>query len=99
MSIFAPEIIWGDLAHGPHLDVFSLGAIAYHVFSGQPPADSAIDLHGKLRAGPGLRISDVMDGAGRSLQDLIQFSTIPDVSARFSSVDDFLRALNEVEES
>ena len=39
-----------------------------------------------------------MDGAGKSLQDLIQFSTIPDVSVRFSSVDDFLRALDEVED-
>jgi serine/threonine protein kinase len=94
----APENNWGDLAYGPHLDVFSLGAIAYHVFSGQPPANSAIELHDKLRAGPGLRISDVMDGAGKSLQDLVQFSTIPDVSARFSSVDDFLRALEEVED-
>jgi serine/threonine protein kinase len=94
----APENTWGDLAHGPHLDVFSLGAIAYHVFSGQPPADTAIELHEKLRAGPGLRISDVMDGAGKSLQDLVQFSTIPDVSARFSSVDDFLKALDDVED-
>ncbi len=94
----APEHTWGDLAHGPHLDVFSLGAIAYQVFSGQLPADSAIELHEKLRTGPGLRISDVMDGAGKSLQDLVQFSTIPDVSARFSSVDDFLAALEEVEE-
>lgn len=94
----APESSWGDLAHGPHLDVFSLGAIAYHVFSGQPPATSSIDLHDKLRAGPGLRISDVMDGSVRSLQDLIQFSTIPDVSARFASVEDFLKALEEVEE-
>ena len=94
----APENTWGDLAHGPHLDVFSLGAIAYHVFSGQPPAASSLDLHDKLRAGPGLRISDVMDGAGKSLQDLVQFSTISDVSARFSSVDDFLRALEEVED-
>ena len=43
----APENTWGDLAHGPHLDVFSLGAIAYHVFSGQPPANSVIELHRK----------------------------------------------------
>ncbi len=94
----APENTWGDLAHGPHLDVFSLGAIAYHVFSGQPPANSVIELHEKLRAEPGLRISDVMDGAVKSLQDLVQFSTIPDVSVRFSSVDDFLKALEEVED-
>ncbi|MGH8607052.1 MAG: protein kinase domain-containing protein, partial [Gammaproteobacteria bacterium] len=85
-------------AHGPHLDVFSLGAIAYHVFSGQAPADSIVELHEKLRVGPGLRISDVMDGAGKGLQDLIQFSTIPDVSVRYATVDDFLKALEEVED-
>lgn len=49
----APESLSGGLMHGPHLDVFSLGAIAYHVFSGQAPADSAIELHEKLREGPG----------------------------------------------
>jgi serine/threonine protein kinase len=94
----APESTWGAHAHGPHLDVFSLGAIAYHVFSGQPPASSSLELHERLRAGPGLRISDVMDGAGANLQDLIQFSTIPDVSARFGSIDDFLAGLDEVED-
>ncbi|MGH8533517.1 MAG: protein kinase domain-containing protein [Gammaproteobacteria bacterium] len=94
----APESTCGEPAHGPHLDVFSLGAIAYHLFSGQPPADSVIELHEKLRVGPGLRISDVLDGAGKGLQDLIQFSTIPDVSVRYATVDDFLQALEEVED-
>ncbi|MGI8782578.1 MAG: NERD domain-containing protein [Acidobacteriota bacterium] len=83
----APESSSDGLMHGSHLNVFSLGAIAYHVFSGQAPADSAIDLHDKLRIGPGLRISDVMDGTGKSLQDLIQFSTIPDVSVRYATGD------------
>ncbi|MGH9891949.1 MAG: protein kinase domain-containing protein, partial [bacterium] len=94
----APESRWGEPAHGPHLDVFSLGAIAYHLFSGQVPADSVVELHENLRVGPGLRISDVMDGAGKGLQDLIQFSTIPDVSVRYATVDDFLKALEEVED-
>lgn len=94
----APESSWGEAGNGPHSDVFSLGAIAYHLFSGQPPAATGLELLDKLRAGPGLRISDVMDGAGQSLQDLIQFSTIPDITARFASADDFLKALDEVED-
>lgn len=98
----APESAWhqedGGTSQGPQLDVFSLGAIAYHIFSGQPPAANSIELHEKLRAGPGLRISDVMDGAVQNLQDLIQFSTMPDTSARFASVDDFLKALDDVED-
>ncbi|MGH8581170.1 MAG: protein kinase domain-containing protein [Gammaproteobacteria bacterium] len=94
----APESTWGEPAQGPHLDVFSLGAIAYHLFSGQAPADSVVESHEKLRVGPGLWISDVMDGAGKGLQDLIQFSTIPDASVRYATVDDFLKALEEVED-
>lgn len=31
----APETAQSELAHGPSLDVFSLGALAYHIFSGQ----------------------------------------------------------------
>jgi serine/threonine protein kinase len=98
----APESSWQQendgVGNGPHSDVFSLGAIAYHIFSGQPPAATSIELHEKLRAGPGLRISDVMDGAGQNIQDLIQFSTIPDISARFNSVEEFLKSLDDVED-
>ncbi len=68
------------------------------VFSGRPPAASTPELHDRLRAGPGLRLSDVLDGAGRSLQDLIQFSTLPQVSVCFPTVDGFLKALDEVED-
>lgn len=98
----APEDAWtqdeADQSQGPQLDVFSLGAIAYHLFSGQPPAANAIDLLERLRTGPGLCLSDQLDGAGAALQELIQFSTIPDPSARFATVDDFLKALDEVED-
>ena len=82
----APEALWDGAPTGPHLDVFSLGAIAWQVFTGEPPASSASELQQKLRAGNGLRISDVLDGTGRALQDLIQFSTCPDVSARLDEV-------------
>ena len=94
----APETASGEFIQGPHVDVFSLGAIAYHVFAGQPPASSAIELHDKLRSGPGLRVSDVLDGTGKGLQELIQFSTFPDVNGRFANIDEFLNALEEVED-
>jgi serine/threonine protein kinase len=60
----APETTRADPAQGPSLDVFSLGCIAYYLFSGQPPAESVLDLAEKLRVGQGLRLSDVMDGCG-----------------------------------
>lgn len=94
----APETSRADATHGPSLDLFSLGAIAYHVFSGQPPADSTLELADKLRRGQGLRLSDVMDGCGTHLQDLIQFATCPDVTARYHTAQEFLDDLVKVED-
>jgi len=94
----APETTRADTTHGPSLDVFSLGAIAYHVFSGQPPAGSVLELTEKLRIGQGLRLSDVMDGCGMRLQELIQFASSPDVMARYDVVQGFLDDLVKVED-
>jgi serine/threonine protein kinase len=74
----------------------ALGAITYHVFSGRPPASSVLDLAEKLRIGQGLRLSDVLDGCGKQLQDLIQYSTNPDVMGRYGTIDEFLQDLDNV---
>lgn len=94
----APETTHADPAHGAALDVFSLGCIAYQVFSGQLPAQTRLDLDDKLRAGPGLRLSDVLDGCGPKLQDLVQFATQPLVPDRTESIATFLAELDEVED-
>lgn len=83
---------------GMLLDVFALGAIAHFVLSGQPPAADTIELMDKLRRGPGLRLSDVIDGAAKNLQELVAFATHPDVSARFSSMEEFNLYLDEAED-
>ncbi len=98
MVYLAPETTHADPAHGPSLDVFSLGCLAYQLFSGQPPAESVLDLAEKLRVGQGLRLSDVMDGCGARQQELIQFATCPDVLARYDTVQDFLDELDCVED-
>jgi hypothetical protein len=77
--------------------VFSLGAIAYQLFSGQRPADNHLDLAQKLRESRGLSISAVVDGASEELEHLIAFATEPNVSQRFASVDEFLLQLDEFE--
>ena len=94
----APETTRADATHGPSLDVFSLGAIAYHVFSGQAPAGSVLELAEKLRLGQGLRLSDVSDGCGMRLQELIQYATCPDVMARYDVVQGFRDDLVKVED-
>jgi serine/threonine protein kinase len=97
----APEVIADENSVGEHLDVFSLGAIAYHLFSGAPPAANGLELSNKLRETKGLQISAVLNGASASLQELISWSTHSDVTLRsglVSTVTDFLDLLSKVEQ-
>lgn len=96
-AYMAPEALADPEAAGEHLDVFSLGAIAYHLFSGRPPAGNALELSEKLLQSKGLQISSVMNGACESLQHLIQYSTNPDVSHRAESAREFLESLDQVQ--
>jgi serine/threonine protein kinase len=99
-AYMAPEAMLTENNVGEHLDIFSLGAIAYHVFCGFPPAANGLELSNKLRETKGLQISSVLNGASQSLQELIQWSTLPVVADReglISSVDDFLELLEKVE--
>lgn len=79
-------------------DVFSLGAIAFHLFANRPPASNSTELAKILRDQKGLSISAVLDGAGPKLEELIQWSTHPDVLTRIGSVEDFLVLLGDVED-
>lgn len=94
----APETTRADPAQGASLDVFSLGCIAFYIFTGHPPAESTLELAEKLRIGQGLRLSDTLDGCGARQQDLIQFATAPDLLARYDTVQGFLDDLDLVED-
>jgi serine/threonine protein kinase len=98
MVYLAPEVHTDPSVSGEELDVFSLGAIAYYIFSGQPPAESIYSLVDKLTEQDGLQISSVMDGAGEKLQELIQYATHRDASLRIDSLKDFFDLLDDVEE-
>ena len=94
----APEAVTERGATGEQLDVFSLGAIAYHLFSGRPPASSLVEMTERLRQEQGLQISSVLDGAGERLQLLVQYATHPEVTTRLGSVGEFLKELEDVED-
>jgi serine/threonine protein kinase len=49
LAYLAPEALTGGANGGTTLDIFSLGAIAYLLFTGQAPAASQADLQEKLR--------------------------------------------------
>jgi serine/threonine protein kinase len=60
----ALESIAGTAFDASKLDIFALGAVAYHICSGRRPATSIEELHQKCYSGRGLHISEAMDGAG-----------------------------------
>lgn len=94
----APEVVSGHGYDPIAIDVFSLGALAYALFSGQHPAAEAEEMVAKVRRGPGLLISEVLDGTPDSLQALIQIATDPNPSERPADVREFLALLEDVEE-
>jgi len=94
----APELASIGAFDAAKMDIFSLGAIAYHVFSGAPPARSVEELHQKLSSGRGLRVSDVLDGVAEPIQELIELATDPRVEDRPGSVGEFLQLLEAVKE-
>ena len=97
-AYMAPDIFVAGDSLGEHLDVFSLGAVAYHILSGQPPAADGTELAASIRTSRGLQLAAVLDGASAPLCELIQFATHPDVSFRLETVADFLDLLDTAEE-
>ncbi|HXO21597.1 MAG TPA: BREX system serine/threonine kinase PglW, partial [Thermoanaerobaculia bacterium] len=94
----APEALTIPDASPETLDVFSLGALAFFIFSGKPPARSALELHEALRTGKGLQLASALDGANPRLSEVIQLATHPVVAERLQSVTEFLDYLDMVEE-
>jgi serine/threonine protein kinase len=79
-------------------DVFSLGAIAFHIFSGNPPARNATELNQILAEHKGLPLGATLDGATPRMQELIREATAPDLLLRTETVSDFLNALELAED-
>ncbi|MFM8442347.1 MAG: BREX system serine/threonine kinase PglW, partial [Methylococcus sp.] len=95
----APEARIAPKPDAIKLDLFALGAIAYFVLSGEPPALDGDDLVAKCEQGPGLNLSAHINGCLAELEELIQFATWPSTEDRFGTTGEFLAALGKAEEA
>ncbi len=97
MAYLAPEVL-EDTEGNQQLDVFSLGALAYLIFSGQAPAQGHSDLKHRLQSDQCLLITSVLNGASPALVDLIRGSTQGSLVLRVSGVDEFRSGIDQIEE-
>ena len=79
-------------------DVFSMGALAYLILTGKPPARSPLEMPALIRDGNGLRLSSVINGVGDCLEDLVRIATAPMVRDRPCDGREFLDYLAFAEE-
>ena len=94
----APEAIANRNLREEVCDIFSLGALAFHIFSNQPPAPNLRELEAILSQNQGLPLPAVLDGAGPKLAQLIREATHPNTLYRTDSAAAFLKQLDAVEE-
>ncbi|MEU7481298.1 BREX system serine/threonine kinase PglW [Lentzea sp. NPDC042327] len=81
------------------IDVFGIGAIAYLVLTGQPPAANRPELLEQLRQQGGLHPRAVDDGIPDELDTVIALATAPVVTHRFTDVADFLEELEGAQQT
>lgn len=91
----APEVVNRSGAPGTTLDVFSLGAVAYRIFAGHPPASSAEELVAAVRDS-GLNLAGAADGLPSALVELVYHATQGDPAQRMHRVAGFRERLEQV---
>ncbi|MFI0739153.1 BREX system serine/threonine kinase PglW [Streptomyces sp. NPDC021100] len=81
------------------LDVFGLGAVAHHILTGMPPAETRTALKARLTADGGLHLYAVSDAMDAGLDELVYAATRASVDDRLDSADAFLRRLDDAEQA
>ncbi len=73
----APEGQWSATADRARIDVFGLGALAFHVFTARPPASGRSELAQRLLAQDGLDLAVELPQIPSELRDLVLKATRP----------------------
>lgn len=90
----APEDRWSKNADRIRIDVFGLGALAYFIITGKPPAASSISLAERLRVQDGLDLSLDLPEIPEGIRQAVLKATRPAPSARSGSITAFLQDLD-----
>ncbi len=90
----APETFSVDDPDGAALDAFSLGALAYLLITGQPPATDLTERQAILAAHGALAVQAAADHIPGALVELVAFATDP-VPARRATVRELLELLDD----
>jgi serine/threonine protein kinase len=93
----APEGQWLPDADRVRLDVFALGAVAYHVVAGRPPASSSLELRQRVGRDDGLDLLADLPEVPASLRRLVREATRPRVGERLRDVSAFVALLSDAE--
>ncbi|MCZ2839926.1 BREX system serine/threonine kinase PglW [Modestobacter sp. VKM Ac-2985] len=93
----APEGVWNAGADRVRLDVFSLGAVAYFVLAGRPPAADRAGLRERIQRDHGLDLAADLPQISSAMRALVLEATRPSVSDRLADVGAFLERLAAVE--
>jgi serine/threonine protein kinase len=94
----APEAFSVEDPDGSALDVFSLGALAFLLLAGQPPAADLTEREAMLAVHEGLALDAAADGLPSELLTLVAFATDP-VPTRRATVRELLDLLDEALET
>ncbi len=94
----APESHYDPTTRDEATDIFSLGALAFYIFTNERPAPTLADLDRIVQQHQGLPLTAVLDAPSERLSSLIRHSTCPEVTNRTASAAEFLTELERVED-
>jgi serine/threonine protein kinase len=96
-AYLAPEMI-APRPDPVAMDVFGLGALAYLILTGQPPATKRPELLARLARDNGLRAASVADSVSEFADELVQAATAPVPAQRLTAVAEFVEMIEVIEE-